>query len=95
MSDSTCLLCGQHFQAVDLTNERCSECASAGAIAKPSPQIVAGAGAYREGSPSLDSVAVPSILKEHHASFLRLFLFFFAAWLLVALSIAFFAYFGV
>jgi len=50
--------------------------------------------AIRAGAPPIDSEAVPSILKEHHASFLRLFLLFFAVWLLIALGFAFWAWYG-
>ena len=80
-------------QGQAMPHVRCSIC-SRPKSANESPGSCVACDAIRAGAPPIDSEAVPSILKEHHASFLRLFLMFFAAWMLIALWFAFWAWYG-
>jgi len=70
MLDVTCSTCGQPVPE----RQVCPICASATALAEGEPPL--------QRKPSLDDEALPTILKEYHDSFLRIF----AYYLLIAVA---------
>jgi hypothetical protein len=75
MLDVTCSTCGQRVPG----GQACPICGSATAIADGEPPL--------QRNPSLDDEPMPTILKEYHDSFLRIFSYYMVAAVALVMAI--------